>query len=127
MKLIRAFLRVLCGKSTTTKGTKAHEAQQHSSVIRIVTARRGPRSDLLSTVMHETLITIANFHSEPEFLLARARLESADIECFAQDENILRLAGWHSHILGGIKLQVRESDAEDALAILRHTAPMDNP
>jgi len=77
--------------------------------------------------MHETLITIANFHSEPEFLLARARLESADIECFAQDENILRLAGWHSHILGGIKLQVRESDAEDALAILRHTAPMDNP
>jgi len=77
--------------------------------------------------MHETLITIARFHNEPEFLLARARLESADIECFAQDENMLRIAGWHSHILGGIKLQVRESDADDALAILRHTAPLDTP
>jgi hypothetical protein len=76
--------------------------------------------------MYETLVTVARFHNEPEFLLARARLESADIECFTEDENILRIAGWHSHILGGIKLQVRESDAADALAILRHTAPLDN-
>ena len=75
--------------------------------------------------MDEALITVATFYNEPEFLLARTRLESADIECFAQDENMLRVAGWHSHILGGIKLQVRESDAQDALAILRHTAPID--
>ena len=77
--------------------------------------------------MHETLVTVATFHSEPEFLLARTRLESADIECFVQNENMLRIVGWHSHILGGIKLQVREADAQDALAILRHTAPIDNP
>ncbi len=77
--------------------------------------------------MPETLITIATFYSEPEFLLARARLESADIECFAKDENMLRLAGWHSHILGGIKLQVRESDAQDALGILGQTASPGNP
>lgn len=73
------------------------------------------------------LVTIAAFHSEPEFLLARARLESAEIECFAQDENMLRIGGWHSHILGGIKLQVREADAEDALAILRDTASLGDP
>jgi hypothetical protein len=77
--------------------------------------------------MHETLVTIATFHSEPEFLLARTRLESADIECFALGENMLRIAGWHSHILGGIELQVREADAQDALAILRHAAPIDSP
>jgi hypothetical protein len=75
--------------------------------------------------VHEALITVATFHSQPEFLLARARLESADIECFAQDENMLRIGGWHSHILGGIKLQVRESDVQDALAILRHPAQID--
>ncbi len=75
--------------------------------------------------MNEALVTVAIFYNEPEFLLARARLESADIDCFALDENMLRLGGWHSHILGGIKLQVRESDAQDALAILRHTAPID--
>ncbi len=75
--------------------------------------------------MNEALITVATFHSQPEFLLARARLESADIECFAQDENMLRIGGWHSHILAGIKLQVRESDVQDALAILRHPAQID--
>jgi len=75
--------------------------------------------------MYENLITIATFHNEPEFLLARARLESADIECFAQDENMLRIAAWHSHVFGGIKLRVRESDAQDALAILRQTSPIE--
>jgi hypothetical protein len=77
--------------------------------------------------MRENLVTIAVFHSQPEFLLARTRLESADIECFAYDENMLRIGGWHSHLLGGIKLQVRESEAQDARAILLHTAPLDNP
>ena len=76
--------------------------------------------------MYENLITIATFHNEPEFLLARARLESADIECFAQDENMLRIAAWHSHVFGGIKLRVRESDAQNALAILRQTSPIES-
>jgi hypothetical protein len=40
---------------------------------------------------------------------------------------MLRSGGWHSHILGGIKLQVRESEAQDARAILHKTAPPDNP
>jgi len=71
------------------------------------------------------LITVATYHNEMEFLLARARLESADIECFAIDENMLRIAAWHSHVFGGIKLQVCEVDAGDALAILRPTAPLE--
>jgi hypothetical protein len=74
-------------------------------------------------MIDQQLITVATYHNEMEFLLARARLESADIECFALDENMLRIAAWHSHVFGGIKLQVREIDAEDALEILRHTAP----
>jgi hypothetical protein len=77
--------------------------------------------------MHEDLVTIAVFHSQPEFLLARSRLESADIECFAYDENMLRIGGWHSHILGGIKLQVRQSEAGDAMAVLHHVPLLDNP
>jgi hypothetical protein len=77
--------------------------------------------------MHEALVTIANFHSQPEFLLARGRLESADIEYFAYDENMLRISGWHSHAFGGIKLQVRESEAQDARAILQYTALPGNP
>lgn len=70
-------------------------------------------------------VTVATFHNEPEFLLARTRLESAGIECFAKDEHMLRMAGWHSHILGGIRLQVLQSEAASALAILHETAPVD--
>jgi hypothetical protein len=70
------------------------------------------------------LVTIATFHNEAEFLLARMRLESAQIECFSLDEHMLRIAGWHSHVFGGIKLQVCEHDASDAVAILQHTAPI---
>jgi hypothetical protein len=76
--------------------------------------------------MDEDLVTIAVFYSQPEFLLARTRLESADIECFAYDENMLRIGGWHSHLAGGIKLQVRRSEAQDAVAILHHAVPLDN-
>jgi Putative prokaryotic signal transducing protein len=77
--------------------------------------------------MDETLVTIAVFQSQTEFLLARTRLQSADIECFAYDENILRIGGWHSHMFGGIRLQVRESEAQDARAILQQPALPDNP
>jgi hypothetical protein len=77
--------------------------------------------------MHENLVTIAIFHSQPEFLLARSRLESTDIECFAYDENMLRIGGWHSHAFGGIRLQVRESEAQDTRAILHYSALPGNP
>lgn len=76
--------------------------------------------------MPENLVTVAVFQSQTEFLLARTRLQSADIECFAYDENMLRIGGWHTHMFGGIRLQVRESEAQDARAILQHTASPDN-
>jgi hypothetical protein len=73
--------------------------------------------------MDEALVPIAVFHTLREFLLARSRLESADIECFAYDENMFRMGD----LVGGIKLQVRESEARDAVAILQPTVPPDNP
>jgi len=62
------------------------------------------------------LVTIAEFHNQAEFLLARTRLESAGIECFAAERDLLQF-GWRSHA-GGIRLQVRESDVAEALDIV---------
>jgi hypothetical protein len=39
---------------------------------------------------------------------------------------MLRIGGWHSHTLSGIKLQVCESEAQDAMAILQLTVPLEN-
>jgi hypothetical protein len=77
-------------------------------------------------MLEPRLVTVATFHDQMEFLLARARLESAGIECFAQDENMLRIAGFHAHVFGGIKLQVEEAEAEAARAILHATAPLES-
>jgi hypothetical protein len=85
------------------------------------------RSSAKVALEYENLVTIAIFQNQPEFLLARGRLESADIECFAYDENMLRIGGWHSHAFGGIKLQVRELEAQDARVILHYSALPGNP
>ena len=74
----------------------------------------------------EQLVTIARFHSDAEFVLARMHLESAGIECFGLNENTVRIAGAFAGVLGvhEIELQVRESDAEDALAVLQTESPV---
>ena len=74
----------------------------------------------------ERLVTIARFHNDAEFLLARSRLESAGIESFGRNEHALRLTG-HIHGFFGahyIELQVRESEAEEALAMLESESPI---
>ena len=76
----------------------------------------------------ERLVTIARFHNDAEFLLARTRLESAGIECCARNEHALRLTG-HVHGFFGehyIELQVRETDAEEATAMLESESPLED-
>ena len=71
--------------------------------------------------MSEKLITIATFNQPIEANIAKTRLASEDIECFLLDENATALGGELNYIAtGGIKLQVRESDAETASAILQN-------
>ena len=54
----------------------------------------------------------------PEALLAKTSLESAAIECFLTDENIVRIDWFWSNLLGGVKLHVKAEDADAALEIL---------
>lgn len=64
------------------------------------------------------LITIRQFRDLPEALLAKGSLESAGIECFLADENLVRLDWFISNFIGGIKLRVRPHDVENAQKIL---------
>ena len=64
------------------------------------------------------LITIRQFRDLPEALLARGSLESAGIECFLADENLVRLDWFISNFIGGIKLNVRADDEKNARQIL---------
>jgi hypothetical protein len=64
------------------------------------------------------LVTIRQFRDLPEALLARGSLESSGIECFLADENLVRLDWFISNFIGGIKLNVRAADVENARRLL---------
>jgi hypothetical protein len=64
------------------------------------------------------LLTIRQFRDLPEALLARSVLESAGIECFLGDDNLIRMDWLWSNLLGGIKLRVRQEDALVASRLL---------
>jgi Putative prokaryotic signal transducing protein len=64
------------------------------------------------------LVTIRQFRDLPEALLAKGSLESAGIECFLRDENLVRLDWFISNFVGGVKLCVSPEDALKAKALL---------
>jgi hypothetical protein len=64
------------------------------------------------------LVPIRQFRDLPEALLAKGCLESAGIECFFRDDNLVRLDWFISNFIGGVKLCVKPEDAEKAQGIL---------
>ena len=64
------------------------------------------------------LLTIRQFRDLPQALLAKSVLESAGIECFLGDDNLIRMDWLWSNLLGGIKLRVRQEDALVASRLL---------
>jgi hypothetical protein len=64
------------------------------------------------------LVTVRQFRDLPEALLAKGSLESAGVECFLADENLVRLDWFISNFIGGIKLNVRPADEANARRLL---------
>jgi hypothetical protein len=63
-------------------------------------------------------------------MVDRTALESAGIECYLYDANLVRLDWFISNAIGGVKLVVGEKYAEEAEQILSHILPgepTDNP
>lgn len=64
------------------------------------------------------LVTVAAFDHPYRAQFARMRLDAEGIESFLLDENIVTMNPMFAVGVGGIKLQVRESDAARAAEIL---------
>ena len=71
---------------------------------------------------HET-VTLRQFRDLPDALLAKGSLESAGIQAYLVDDNMIRMDWFISNLLGGIKLKVRAEDAEAASEILNQPIP----
>lgn len=66
----------------------------------------------------DKIITIATFDNPMTANLIKAKLQDAGIDSFLANENIVGIQPFYSNAVGGIQLQVLESDAEHAIAIL---------
>ena len=69
-------------------------------------------------LMTDNLVTVARFSHPHESHVWRARLESEGISCFIADEHTVSAYWFYSNAVGGVKLQVRSTDAERAEQIL---------
>ena len=68
-------------------------------------------------------VMIRRYQDLPQALLSKSVLESAGIESFLADENLIRIDWFYSNLVGGIKLFVRAQDAEAADKILVQETP----
>ena len=59
-------------------------------------------------------IVLRRYRDMPEAFVAKSLLEDAGIECFLQDDNVVRMDWFSSDAIGGIKLVVRQKDAEES-------------
>jgi Putative prokaryotic signal transducing protein len=68
-------------------------------------------------------VMVGRYGGVPEAMVAKSMLDSAGIESFLGDENLVRLDWFYSNLVGGIKLMVREQDAETARSVLERNIP----
>ncbi len=71
----------------------------------------------------EDFVTIRTFTVIADALLAKTVLDSAEIECFLFDENVIRMDWFYSNAVGGVKLLVRARDAAAATELLNQKSP----
>jgi len=72
---------------------------------------------------HPKVVTLRTFTNVQEALFAKSALDSAGIESFLADENLIRLDWFLSNAIGGIKLWVKEDDAAAAETLLDQSRP----
>src|SRR3981189_2206466 len=72
--------------------------------------------------LNET-VTLRKYRDLPEALLAKGCLESAGIEAYLVDDNMVRMDWFYSNLIGGIKLKVRPQDVDAANQIFSQPIP----
>jgi len=70
-------------------------------------------------------VTVRRFRDLHEALLAKGSLDSAGIESFLADDNMVHMDWLMSNLLGGVKLRVESANLEAANEILDHFTAID--
>src|ERR1022692_3307840 len=95
-------------------------ARRHPEEAALANTAAGPGRN---SVELADIVSIRQFRDLPEALLAKGALDSAEIESFLVDDNMIRMDWFYSNLVGGIKLCVKQEDAEAALDLLEQSIP----
>jgi len=68
-------------------------------------------------------VMLRRYRDLPEASVAQSILDSAGVESFLADDNLVRMDWFYSNLVGGIKIFVREEDAEAATKLLDQGVP----
>src|ERR1700683_956940 len=71
----------------------------------------------------EEFVTVARYRDLSQAIVAKTLLESAGIEAWVRDENVVRMEWQYSNLLGGIRLQVKSGDQAAAEELLEQAGP----
>jgi Putative prokaryotic signal transducing protein len=66
---------------------------------------------------------LRRFRDLPEASIAKSILDSAGIESYLADDNLVRMDWFYSNLIGGIKLFVQQQDVEEANNLLNQGVP----
>ena len=99
------------------RGTLADEITHRGLAIRLADYASGDDAEF------QNLVTISRFRDLPEALLAKGSLDSAGIESFLADDNMVRMNWLWSNFLGGVRLEVKPEDVETASEVLNQPIP----
>ena len=94
--------------------------------LRAEFARRGLEPPLVEERAEwelRRLVTVRRYRDLAEAYVGRSLLESAGIPAWIADENLVRMDWFYSNLLGGMRLQVDESEEAAAREILEEGAP----
>jgi hypothetical protein len=96
------------------------------AALRAEFARRGLEPPLVEEPEEpefRRLVTVRRYRDLTEAVVGRSLLESAGIPAFIADEHLVRMVWFYSNLVGGMRLQVDESDEAAALEILEESVP----
>ncbi len=95
-------------------------ARRHPEEVAVLGGSASPGRD---SVELADVVSIRQFRDLHEALLAKGALDSAEIESFLVDDNMIRMDWFWSNLVGGIKLCVKQEDADTALDLLGQSIP----
>jgi hypothetical protein len=94
--------------------------------LRAEFARRGLEPPLVEEPEEwefRRLVTVRRYRDLADAYIGRSLLESAGIQAWVADENLVRLDWFYSNLVGGMRLQVEDRDEAAAREILEDVTP----